>query len=149
MHACMVCMVADGMYGHVCVQEAREYDHGKYAALLLRHSSVAPGAPQQRLTPVSAATLNFTGRVAQLHLLATLPEERGKGYARQLLRSVEGLAAALGMAHMVTQPRRKMLDKYVQSWGYSVATPAEAAALHMAVPLAYYDCAVVQKRLDV
>lgn len=132
----------------LCMQEAREYDGGKYAALLLRQSA-SPGLLKGTLQPVSAATLNFTGSTAQLHLLATLPEERGKGYATTLLSSIEGLASTLGMEEIVTQPRRKMLSKYVEDFGYSVATPLEALVLHRSVPLAYYDCVVVRKSLAV
>ncbi|KAG2492044.1 hypothetical protein HYH03_009773 [Edaphochlamys debaryana] len=120
-------------------QPAREYDGGKYAAVLSYGGE-----------PVAAATLNVWGGDAQLCMLATARQHRLKGYARALVEDVETALAGLGVRRLLVQARGPALPLWLDGRlgsGYSLMDPGAAAALHGALPVAYYDCALLEKEL--
>ncbi|GIL83019.1 hypothetical protein Vretifemale_11630 [Volvox reticuliferus] len=117
-------------------QPAREYDGGKYSAVLL-----------SRGQPVAAATFNVFGDEAQLCLLATALQHRLKGNGSALVADLEAVLADLGVSRMLVQSRSVALPLWLGRLGYSIVEPAEVEQLHRRLPIAYYDCALLQKHL--
>lgn len=122
------------------VQAYREYDGGKYAALL---TSSAGGGREQ---PVAAATFNVWGPLAQLCMVATWPAARQRGHAGALLSELEACLGTLGVQEVAVQARGPTMRMWERR-GYALATPAQAAELHAAVPLAYYDVPLLLRKL--
>ncbi|GLC34373.1 hypothetical protein PLESTF_000525100 [Pleodorina starrii] len=119
-------------FGH----PAREYDGGKYSAVLLARGQ-----------PVAAATFNVFGSDAQLCLLATAVQHRLKGNGSALVADLETTLASLGVTRLLVQARNVALPLWLARLGYDMVPPAEVSELHERLPIAYYDCAVLQKRL--
>ncbi|KXZ54657.1 hypothetical protein GPECTOR_4g723 [Gonium pectorale] len=117
-------------------QPAREYDGGKYSAVLCHGSQ-----------PVAAATFNCWGTDAQLCLLATAVQHRLKGHAAALVTDLETALAGLGVRRLLVQARGPALPLWTDRFGYRLLTPEEAEAAHRALPVSYYDCALLAKEL--
>ncbi|GIL66919.1 hypothetical protein Vafri_20433 [Volvox africanus] len=117
-------------------QPAREYDGGKYSAVLLNRGQ-----------PVAAATFNVFGAEAQLCLLATAVQHRLKGNGSALVADLEAVLADLGVSRMLVQSRSVALPLWLGRLGYSIVEPGEAEQLHRRLPIAYYDCALLEKHL--
>ncbi|GLI67240.1 hypothetical protein VaNZ11_011156, partial [Volvox africanus] len=117
-------------------QPAREYDGGKYSAVLLNRGQ-----------PVAAATFNVFGAEAQLCLLATAVQHRLKGNGSALVADLEAVLADLGVSRMLVQSRSVALPLWLGRLDYSIVEPEEAEQLHRRLPIAYYDCALLQKHL--
>ncbi|EFJ39692.1 hypothetical protein VOLCADRAFT_100661 [Volvox carteri f. nagariensis] len=117
-------------------QPAREYDGGKYSAVLLNRGQ-----------PVAAATFNVFGADAQLCLLATAVQHRLKGNGSALVADLEALLADVGVSRLLVQSRGVALPLWLGRLGYRLVPPQEALQLHRTLPIAYYDCALMQKQL--
>eukprot|EP00198_Chlamydomonas_reinhardtii_P003099 XP_001692435.1 predicted protein [Chlamydomonas reinhardtii] len=118
-------------------EPAREYDGGRYSAVLV--------AGRQ---PVAAASFNVWGREAQLCMLATATAARRKGHGAALVADVEGLLKRLGVQRMLVQARRVALPMWLgPRFGYSLVAPEAAEELHAQMPVAYFDCALLEKWL--
>ncbi|KAG2434612.1 hypothetical protein HXX76_007507 [Chlamydomonas incerta] len=118
-------------------EPAREYDGGRYAAVLV--------AARQ---PVAAAAFNVWGADAQLCMLATATAARRRGHGAALVADLEGLLKRLGVRRLVVQARRVALPMWLgPRFGYSLVAPEAAEQLHAQLPVAYYDCALLEKWL--
>ncbi|KAG2442139.1 hypothetical protein HYH02_009627 [Chlamydomonas schloesseri] len=118
-------------------EPGREYDGGRYAAVLV--------AERQ---PVAAATFNVWGRDAQLCMLATAAAARRRGHGAALVADLEGQLRRLGVQRMLVQARRVALPMWLgPRFGYSLVAPEAAEELHAQLPVAYYDCALLEKWL--
>lgn len=117
-------------------QPSREYDGGRYAAVLVHQG-----------TPVSTATFNVFGPIAQLNMIATAVPHRQKGHASVLLSDVESVLAGCGVERVLVQPRGSDLGLWGGRWGYRALLPEEAVERHKEVPVAYYDCGILEKEL--
>jgi len=114
-----------------------EYAGGKYALLLSYKSQ-----------PVATCTFDVYGpHAAQLHLLTTAEESRGQGHAGALVGVLESKLEQLGVQKLLVQPREQWLELF-EGMGFEVLHPADVALLHMQVPLAYSDAAVMSKALQ-
>ncbi len=114
---------------------ASEFDGGRYGLVLSQDGK-----------PVSAATFNVFGPQlpAQVCMVATANEERGRGHCAALFEVLSSMLEILKVETVILQPPPGSNTTWAKKLGFSPMHPASVADLHMAMPIAYLDAPVLE-----
>lgn len=99
------------------------------------------------LTSALTFSVYSTSLPAQVSLVAVEEGERRKGQTKALFAILEGSLEELGIPSLVMEPPASNV-KWAQKLGFKAMHPMDVARLHTAIPVAFIDSPVMEKRLD-